>query len=152
MPRRSRVHTKRWDRCVRDIRRKGGASSAEAVCSSRLGERGSVLKSHRRKNRKPRRARGRTVTTATSRINPRAGGQWVILARKPGKPTHVYHGDRFVSERTARLTGRGSVHFPTAPLAAMFARHLKRMFPRSLKGWRLRVTQLHPQRYPHADL
>lgn len=130
--RRRRVHTKVWDRCVREVSRRGRARSAPAVCTQTLGRRG-ILKSHRRNRR-----RRRTVS-----------GQWVILARKPGKPAQVYHGDRFVSELKR---APGAVRFPSVDLAAQFARHLKRIFPTKLKGWRLRVTQLHPQVHPNADL
>ena len=44
------VHTAKWDRCVKDVKTKGGASSPYAVCTAMLGERGSIKAGHRRKN------------------------------------------------------------------------------------------------------
>jgi len=44
------VHTKAWDRCVRDVKRKGTAVDPYAVCTAALGEMG-ILKAHR--NRGP---------------------------------------------------------------------------------------------------
>lgn len=49
-PSRRSVHTKAWDDCVRDVKRRGDAASAYAVCTSALGERGSIKAGHRRKN------------------------------------------------------------------------------------------------------
>lgn len=49
-PSRRSVHTSKWDRCVKDVKSKGGAVSPYAVCTSMFGERGSVKKGHRRKN------------------------------------------------------------------------------------------------------
>jgi hypothetical protein len=138
--RRTPVHTAKWDRCVTDVRRRGGAKSAAAVCTAVLGERGSILKKHRRRRVNPKRRKSH------------ASGRWVILARKRDKPTHVFAGDRFLSERKGSLRGSRTVYFPSRELAARFARHLKRMFPTKLKGWRLRITILHPQAHPNADL
>lgn len=141
-PSRRSIHTTKWDRCVKDVSARGGCSEpSPARAGSSVRDRvrrlrrhtDHILKSHRR-NRRRRRA---------------ASGQWVILARKPGKPAQVYHGDRFVSELKR---APGAVRFPSVGLAAQFARHLKRIFPSKLKGWRLRVTQLHPQVHPNADL
>lgn len=44
---RGSVHTKKFDRCVRKVKRRGKVSNAYAVCASRL-PRGGVKKSHRR--------------------------------------------------------------------------------------------------------
>ncbi len=47
-----KVHTKKWDRCVKKLKEKGGVDSPEAVCTKSLGYEGSVKKSHRKKEEK----------------------------------------------------------------------------------------------------
>lgn len=49
-PLRYSVHTKKWDDCVRDVKRKGGAADPYAVCTASLGYRGSIKAKHRRRN------------------------------------------------------------------------------------------------------
>lgn len=49
-PSRRSVHTAKWDRCYKDVKARGGARSAAAVCTAALGERGSIKVGHRRKN------------------------------------------------------------------------------------------------------
>ena len=49
-----RIHTAKWDRCVRQVKARGGVSSPAAVCTASLGERGSILKTHRRNPRERR--------------------------------------------------------------------------------------------------
>src|SRR5487761_1613738 len=44
------AHTKKWDDCVRDVKRSGSKVSPYAVCSSAIGYEGSVRKGHRRRN------------------------------------------------------------------------------------------------------
>ncbi len=44
-----KVHTKKWDRCVKKLKEKGGVDSPEAVCTKSLGYEDSVKKSHRKK-------------------------------------------------------------------------------------------------------
>lgn len=44
------IHTKKFDDCVRDVKRKGSAYNPYAVCMSALGEKRAVKKVHRRKN------------------------------------------------------------------------------------------------------
>lgn len=44
-----RIHTKKFDDCVKDVKRKGGNYNAYAVCENSIGYKGSVLKAHRRK-------------------------------------------------------------------------------------------------------
>jgi hypothetical protein len=33
-----RTHSAKWDRCVEEVRRRGGVDSPEAVCTAQLGE------------------------------------------------------------------------------------------------------------------
>ena len=115
--RRRPVHTAAFDRCVTDVRRKGGAVNPFAVCGESLKERG-VLPAHRRRRGNPRR-------------RPRQ--QYLIAARQGNRAGLAFAGDRFTS-RSAEW-----VRFPSRMLAARFARHLKRSF-RQLKGWRLAVV------------
>lgn len=42
------VHTAKWDRCVKAVKARGGAYDPYAVCTSQLGERGSIKAGHRR--------------------------------------------------------------------------------------------------------
>lgn len=49
-PSRRSVHTKKFDDCVRDVKRKGDRYNPYAVCMASLGERGAVRAGHRRKN------------------------------------------------------------------------------------------------------
>lgn len=49
----SKVHTSKFDRCMRDVKRRGGAKSAAAVCMAGIGYEGSVRKGHRRENPLP---------------------------------------------------------------------------------------------------
>lgn len=49
-PSRRSIHTAKWDRCVKDVSARGGAKSAAAVCTARIGYKGSVKKGHRRRN------------------------------------------------------------------------------------------------------
>lgn len=49
-PSRRSIHTARWDDCVRDVKKKGGRYDPYAVCTARLGYRGSVKAGHRRSN------------------------------------------------------------------------------------------------------
>ena len=48
-----RVHTKKWDRCVKDVeiknKKNGTDYKPEAVCTDSIGYKGSIKKSHRRK-------------------------------------------------------------------------------------------------------
>lgn len=49
-PSRRSIHTRKFDRCVRDVKAKGGGYDPFAVCTSSLGYRGSIKAGHRRKN------------------------------------------------------------------------------------------------------
>jgi len=44
-----KVHTKKWDRCVKKLKEKGNVDSPEAVCTKSLGYEDSVKKPHRKK-------------------------------------------------------------------------------------------------------
>jgi hypothetical protein len=50
---RKRIHTNKWDRCVKDVEEKnkknGTDYKPEAVCTDSLGYKGSILKKHRKK-------------------------------------------------------------------------------------------------------
>jgi hypothetical protein len=46
---RAKVHTRKFDSCVVAVKKKGTAVNPYAVCEARLGEKKSILKSHRRK-------------------------------------------------------------------------------------------------------
>jgi len=52
-PGRRSVHTAEWDRCVKEVRRKGTAVDPYAVCTAALGELGAIKKSHRRRESNP---------------------------------------------------------------------------------------------------
>lgn len=112
--RRPRVHTAKWDRCVVEVKRRGGAASPQAVCTARLGERGSIVKRHRRRRTNPR---------------PRLH---MIVAVKGGRRLK-YTGNKF-----ARV-GRATL-FPSARDARSVAYWLEILFARELKGWKLEVV------------
>jgi len=119
-PSRSSIHTPKWDRCVKDVRRKAGAANPDAVCTAMLGERGSIKKSHRRNPKRKRRS------------NPTSN--WIITARRSGGAELTFTGDKLTSAPSAE-----PVKFPTRGLAAKFARHLKRSYSGKLRRYRLAV-------------
>ena len=119
-PGRRSVHTAKWDRCVKDVRRKGGAANPDAVCTAMLGERGSIKKSHRRNPKKRKR-----------RTNPTSN--WIITAHRSGGEELHYTGTKLTSAPTP------PVKFPTRGLAQQFARHLKRSYSGKLRRYRLAV-------------
>lgn len=43
-----RIHTKKWQSCVKKVKKKGGDYNPFAVCTASIGKKGSILKSHRR--------------------------------------------------------------------------------------------------------
>lgn len=49
-PSRKSIHTAKFDRCVESVKRSGSDVNPYAVCSSAIGEEGSVRKGHRRRN------------------------------------------------------------------------------------------------------
>jgi hypothetical protein len=118
-PGRRSVHTAKWDRCVKDVRRKGGAANPDAVCTATLGERGSIKKAHRRN---PKRKR---------RTNPTSN--WIITAHRSGGEELHYTGTKLTSAPTP------AVMFPTRGLAVKFAKHLKRQYAGKLRSYRLGV-------------
>jgi hypothetical protein len=119
-PSRRSIHTAKWDRCVKDVREKGGAANPDAVCTAMLGERGSIKKSHRRNPNRKRRS------------NPTSN--WIITARRSGGAELTFTGDKLTSAPSAE-----PVKFPTRDLAAKFARHLKRSYSGKLRRYRLAV-------------
>jgi hypothetical protein len=116
--RRRPVHTARFDKCVKDVKRTGSAENPYAVCEASLGEKRAVLKRSRR-----RRAR---------RENPRV---FVIRAQRADHPVLTYTGTKF--ER-----GGTPVKFPTKALADTWVRHLRRDYSEPLRKHRLRVVPL----------
>jgi hypothetical protein len=44
-----KIHTRKFDKCVKEVERKGTAVNPYAVCQKSLGEEKAILKSHRRK-------------------------------------------------------------------------------------------------------
>jgi hypothetical protein len=49
MPGRKKIHTAKWDRCVKKVRKKSkGKYNPYAVCTAVLGEKGSIRKAHQR--------------------------------------------------------------------------------------------------------
>jgi len=44
-----RIHTRKWQRCVRKVKRKGKVKSPEAVCTKKLGRKSYLKKPIRRK-------------------------------------------------------------------------------------------------------
>lgn len=130
---RAPVHTLKWDRCVSDVSARGQARSAPAVCTAALGERGSILRRHRRR-RNPRAPGEKTIQSSAP---------WVIVATKEGHVGMVYAGDRFVRAnwRGDRYWRQG-VRFPSREMAGRFARYLKQAHARPLAGWSLRVWQI----------
>jgi len=45
-----RLHTKKWQRCVRKVKMKDKGVNPFAVCSYSIGYKGSILKQHRKKS------------------------------------------------------------------------------------------------------
>lgn len=148
MPGRRAVHTKKFDRCVREVRRRGGAANPYAVCSAELGERGSVKKRHRRNPRRrvstkrmpPAlarywRARNRRLKAAPKRArrHHRNASGFVIEARR-GDSHLFYNGaGKFEGRNRARV-------YHNAPDAEATVYLLREGFPNALKGWELTVS------------
>lgn len=119
--RRQPVHTAKFDRCVKDVKRSGTAADPYAVCEASLGSK-AQLRAHRRNRRRTPRRRPR-------RENPSA---YKITARRAGGPELQYLGSRFAT--------RGEpVKFPTRGLADQFAGHLKSHYGNKLRRYRLKV-------------
>ena len=71
------IHTKKFDRCVSQVKRRGGGYNSYAVCAASLGERKSIKKKHRR-------------------TNPLAGFN---LVAKNGARRAYFNGDEFVTSK-----------------------------------------------------
>lgn len=99
-----RVHTKKFDRCVRKVKRRasGRTRNAYAVCSATLGKR-AIVKRHRRRNIR------------------RAATRFFILAVK-GKESLYYNGTHFSSKRDVR-------YYVSKEVAKSTAKHLLRTYP-----------------------
>jgi len=50
MVKKKRLHTKKWQRCVRKVKMKDKGINPFAVCSYSIGYKGSILKQHRKKD------------------------------------------------------------------------------------------------------
>lgn len=83
-PSRRSVHTAKFDRCVEDVKARGGAYDPYAVCTASLGEAGSIRKGHRQRNP------GRKA-----RINYKG---FVIVYAPMTNRWHVYRDGLLVSE------------------------------------------------------
>lgn len=117
--RRVKVHTAKWDDCVRQVSERRGVKSAAAVCTASLGRR-SILKSHRRKRRR--------------QVNPRrnAMGLAVIYAVKGATRLKYVGGRKFANKGKAVLFGSRAA-------AEGVAKLLRDQFAAALKGWRVIV-------------
>ena len=103
-------HSKKWDRCVRKVKRARRAVDPYAVCTS-------ALKKRPRKRDK----------------NPRLQNMFIILAVR-GPTVLKYTGrNRFASKGRAVL-------YPSRAAASYEARELKDKYAAALRGYRLRVT------------
>lgn len=152
MPGRRAVHTKAFDRCVRQVRKRGDAANPYAVCSSSLGKT-AVKKSHRRNPKKRvstrrmppalakywrarnrRLAKSRTTSPRRARRHHRNAAAFVIAARKAGDRTLYYDGGgRFMPRARAHVYHNERDAEATAYL-------LKESYPHALKGWEVLVA------------
>ena len=103
-PSRRSIHTAKWDRCFEDVSAKGGARSAAAVCTSMLGERGSIKAGHRRKNPS---ARGYIITGVGGELRNQVGykpGGYPVYWTGTEWSDNPKDAKEYLSERTAHLT------------------------------------------------
>lgn len=120
----------KFDRCVRAVKRRGGARNAYAVCTTALANNPKKARKRRRKAKK------RTVTTTTSRVvrvtNPRPAFV-IITAKRLGHAKLKYDGRNFSGKRP-KLWGAGRMRE-----AFMRMHQLRRQYARALRGWTLDV-------------
>lgn len=119
MSSRRKTHTAAFDRCVKAVKRRGGAANPDAVCQASMGPR-ALLKKKKRSRPRARRS------------NP-APKLFIIKARRDDGPELTYTGEKFSASGTP-------VKFPTKALADTWVRYLRREYTTELRRYRLRVA------------
>lgn len=115
-PGRKFVHTAKWDRCVREVRKRGTAADPYAVCTAAMGEM-AVRPSHRRANPLPKLTSVRAIYYA---VSAKRGNEKFYLKRN-GKLTRkesdaarfttVGEAQRRAVEHLRRYPASRSFHF-----------------------------------------
>lgn len=129
-------HSKKFDRCVRDVKRSGSAASAYAVCTKavknpRKRRMPAALARYWRKKRAARRARIANLSRGreSRRRNPKG---FVIVGAKGGKRGYYDGANAFMDSKSA-------AHIFQARRDAMAQARLIRSIG-AARGWRLSVT------------
>jgi hypothetical protein len=137
MPGRAR-HSKKFDRCVREVGRSSTADSPYAVCQSRLsnpkkGKMPAGLARWHRKQRALKRQRLANLRKGRRRIAPRRNPKGFVIVGVKGGKRGWYDG------ASAFMDSKASAHvFQARGDAEAQARLLRAMGP--ARGWRLSVT------------
>lgn len=142
MPGRS-VHTKKFDRCVREVRaRRGPPKNPYAVCEASLGESKSVKKRHRRNPKK---------RVSTRRMPPGLAKYWRARNRRTGRRARRRNAAGFVvasHKGSSHLFYNGAGKFESRKSAHVYhdqrdaeatAYLLREGYANALKGWELIV-------------
>lgn len=110
---------KRLERCVRAVKRKGGAVNPWAVCNAQRRRR------RRNPSRYPRASRADAAESANRALEQRL---YVLVAKKPGQKELTFTGEKFASRGTP-------VYFRSKEHAATVARFLV-LKHQVLRGWK----------------
>jgi hypothetical protein len=134
----ARRHSKKFDRCVREVKRSGTAASPYAVCQKsvgnpkRKGKMPAGLARYWRAKRRAKRARrnpGLLAATLASQ-NPRG---FVITARRRGKTLYYDGKGAFRHTNPHRYRAHAD--------AAAHAKTLREAYKRRLSAWRVGVAR-----------
>lgn len=124
-------HSAKWDRCVREVRRRGGAVNPDAVCTGSLGRK-SYAGNPRRRRRAFAHAK-RRYSVRRRRTNPVQFKEYLIAARRGTSELYYGGGAKMVRRAKART-------FTSKRDAEAMAWVLKDAYGKALAGYSLSVV------------